>query len=84
MLVDIVGKEENFQDGKDDEELDENDGPEGFPQCHIAESFIVQVVGSVPETIFSHRQNRKNVFKGKDSKKFINDQTCVDFFLAIS
>ena len=41
VLLEIIGKEENFQDGKHNEQFDDDDGPEGLAQCHLPESVVV-------------------------------------------
>ena len=42
-----VGEEEQFQNDEDDEELDENDSPQGTSQLHVPETIIVEVEDSV-------------------------------------
>jgi hypothetical protein len=42
-----VRKEKEFQDSKDNEELNDNNSPELFAQSHMSESVGVQVVGPI-------------------------------------
>jgi hypothetical protein len=60
VLLQEVGEEEHFQDGKDDEELDEDNGPQRTPQFHVLETVVVEVEDSVDETIFPHRPSVGN------------------------
>jgi hypothetical protein len=41
-LAEEIGKQEKPEDGKEDEEFDEDNQPEGFPHGHTAETFIVE------------------------------------------
>jgi hypothetical protein len=41
MLLNVVGKEEEFQDNEDDEQLYQYDGPQRAPKRHAAEPIIV-------------------------------------------
>ena len=44
VLLQEVGQEEQFQHHKDDEQLDEDDGPQRPAQAHVPESVDVEVV----------------------------------------
>jgi len=57
VLADVVGEEKELQHGKDDEQLDEDDGPEGAPQRHAAESVIVEMECFVEEVVLFHYPN---------------------------
>jgi hypothetical protein len=48
-----VGKEEHFEHNEDDEELDEDDEPQGFAQSHVLESIVVEVPCPAPEAFSS-------------------------------
>ena len=50
-----VWEEKEFQDGKDNEQLNDDDGPELFAQSHVSESVGVQVIDPIEETLFVHR-----------------------------
>jgi len=50
-----VGKEKELQDGEDDEQLDENDGPQGLAQRHVAETVSIEVIGPIEKTLLVHR-----------------------------
>ena len=52
MRAHIVGKEKQFQDKKDDEELDKDNQPQRTPQHHVAEAIGVEVVYPVQQTMF--------------------------------
>ena len=54
MLFEEVGEEEQFQNDEDDEELDENDSPQGTSQLHVPETIIVEVECPMPKAILLH------------------------------
>jgi hypothetical protein len=43
MCADIVGEKEHLQYGKDDEQLNQDDGPERAPQRHLAKAVPIEV-----------------------------------------
>jgi hypothetical protein len=47
MGVDIVGKKEYLQDDKDDEQLNQNDSPQGTAYRHLAKAVSVKVESAV-------------------------------------
>lgn len=47
MLLDEIREEEKFEHDKDDEQFDEDDGPQSFPQRHVAEAISIEVIYSV-------------------------------------
>ena len=72
MGTEEIGKEKDFQDNEDDEQLDGNDQPQRFPQRHAAETIVVQAEGSVKETVVCHKLQVISV--GKDRYYFPNCQ----------
>jgi hypothetical protein len=47
MGADIVGKEKYFQDGKNDEQLNQDDCPQRSSQRHLSETVSVEVVNPI-------------------------------------
>ena len=45
-------EEEDSQDGKHDEELDKDDGPQGAPDSHLLEAFIVETCYALNDVFF--------------------------------
>jgi hypothetical protein len=56
MLPNETGEEKYLQDGKHDEKLDENNGPERAPKRHVAESIIIEMEHFVEEVGLRHKQ----------------------------
>jgi hypothetical protein len=49
--VQEVGEEEQLDDDKEDKQLDADDQPQGFAHSHAAESIIIQVKNTRPESL---------------------------------
>ena len=43
MLFDEVGEEEHLENGEDDEQLDEDEGPQRLAQLHVSEAVVIEV-----------------------------------------
>jgi len=72
MLADVIGEKEALEHNKHDEELDEDDGPEGTPQGHAPEALIIEIVNPIKETILIHlckRDETMSIFFAKLEKK---------------
>jgi hypothetical protein len=54
MLLDEVGKKEEFEDDEDNKQLDKDNGPQRAPQRHRAETIDVQVVHAIKEAFPIH------------------------------
>lgn len=63
MLADVVGKEEDFQNHKDNEQLHKDDNPERAPQGHAAKAVIIQTKSPVKKVALCHIKE----FVGKDN-----------------
>ena len=48
--VQEVGEEYHLDDDKENEQLDTDDQPQGFAHSHAAESIVVEVEGTRPES----------------------------------
>ena len=55
MLTQEIGKEKELQYHKDDEQLDEDDGPQRPAQAHVPETIDVEVVDAIEKMVLSHR-----------------------------
>ena len=55
MFLQEVGEEEHFEDGEDNEKFDEDNGPQRLAEAHRAETIVIEVKGSVQETVLLHR-----------------------------
>lgn len=40
--IEMIGQEENFDDGEQHKEFDEDDRPEGFPECHATKAVHIK------------------------------------------
>ena len=63
VLANVVGKEKDFQNHKDDEKLDEDDDPERAPQCHAAKTVVIQTESPLKKVALCHSRE----FVGKDN-----------------
>ena len=46
MALQKIGKEKEFQYDEDDEELYQNNSPQGFSQLHLPESIHIETIGT--------------------------------------
>jgi len=58
MRLEEVGEEEYLQYGKDNEQLNEYDGPERTPEAHRLKPLIVEVEGAIEKPSLIHRLGR--------------------------
>ena len=56
MLLEEIGEEKYLEHHKDDEQLDEDDGPQRLAQAHVPETIDVEVVDPIEKVVLSHRQ----------------------------
>ena len=55
MLLEEIGEEKDLEHHKDDEQLDEYDGPQRPAQAHVPETVGVEVVDTIEKVVLPHR-----------------------------